>query len=281
VSTVYQKWGVFALWAILGILTFLSFGSTFRSLLDVWLHSEEFSYGILIPALAAYLIWTRRKSLRNSKAATWNVGLLIAMVGCALQVEASWSGTLLLSGLAFVVTSIGVTGFLWGRRRLDIAAGPLALLVLMVPLPSYVVDELSWHLQSIASTVSGTVLSFLGVPVYQDGNLLKLPNYVLEVKNACSGSRSIFALLALACVLGLSTKRRFWVRTALILVAPVLATGANVIRIVGTGLIAREWGNVAANESLHTAWGVAVFLIAAMGLFGVNRLLREALWKSA
>ena len=38
--------------------------------------------------------------------------------------------------------------------------------------------------------------------LYQEGNLLNLPNYVLEVREACSGSRSIFALIALALILG-------------------------------------------------------------------------------
>jgi len=207
--------------------------------------------------------------------------LFLTGLGCGLQVLASRSGTLVASGIALILTLIGAIGFICGKQRLARVAGPIALLVLVVPLPSYVVGEFSWHLKSVAGATSGGILGFLGVPVYLDGNLLHLPNYVLEVKQACSGSRSIFALLALACVLGLSTNTKFWARTMLVAAAPCLAIGANVIRIVGTGLIARKWGSVASSESLHAAWGIAVFLIAVLGLLGVQSLLRWATCKDA
>lgn len=262
------------LWsAAIGLLVF-SFGRFFMLLWSTWLHNEEFSFGILVPVIAGYLIWARRGELSSSESSSWTAGWLIAAAGCGLQVLASRSGTLLLSGLALVMILIGATGILWGKKRLRITAGPTALLALMVPLPPYVVGEMTWHLQSAASSLSASILGVLGVPVYQDGNLLLLPNYMLEVKAACSGSRSIFALVALAFVLSLSVKSKVWIRVILVLAAPVLALTANVIRIVGTGLLAWGWGNLAANEALHTAWGIAVFLIAVLGLIGIHRLLR-------
>jgi exosortase len=148
--------------------------------------------------------------------------------------------------------------------------------MLMIPLPAYVAGELSWHLQGLASTISSTTLRLLGTPVLQEGNLLKLPNYVLEVQQACSGSRSLFALIALALLLGLSATRKWWIRVLLVAIAPALAVGANIVRIVGTGLIARRWGALAAEESLHMVWGILVFVIAVLGLLGFQRLLRWA-----
>jgi exosortase len=170
---------------------------------------------------------------------------------------------------------IGITGFLWGLDILKICAGPLALLILMVPLPSYAVGQVTWYLQLMASTVSANILQRLGVPVFQEGNLLRLPNYVLEVKQACSGSNSILSLVALALVIGLNGEQKWWKRALLVLAAPVLAIAANVMRIVGTGLIARQWGNLAANDSLHAGWGVAVFLLGVLGLLGIQNLLRN------
>ena len=102
---------------------------------------------------------------------------------------------------------------------------------------------------------------------------MKLSNYILEVKQACSGSRSIFALAALALMLGFGLERKWWIRVLLLAAAPILAILANVIRIVGTGLIASRFGNIAADEMLHTVWGVLVFTIAVMGLFGFQRFL--------
>jgi len=56
----------------------------------------------------------------------------------------------------------------------------------------------------------------------------------------------------------------------------VLALGTNIVRIVGTGLVARQWGELAANESLHAVWGIIVFIIAVMGLLGFQRFLQWA-----
>lgn len=246
------------------------------TLVRKWLDEPEFSYGIVIPIIAAYLLWVRRAQLREQRIAGRSTGLAMVLLGCGLQVVGSLSGTLLVSGIALVFTLLGILLYLGGASHFRIAALPVAILILMVPLPSYAVGQVSWYLQEGASTISSSALRLLSVPVYRDGNLLNLPNYVLEVKQACSGSRSIFALLALALILGFSIERKWWARILLVAAAPLLAVGANIVRIVGTGLIARQWGALAASESLHAAWGVIVFLVAVMGLLAFQRFLQWA-----
>jgi len=262
--------------ACLVLVILLTYGGFFRSVWHAWSKDTEFSYGGLVPLLVGYLIWLRRKTLLALEKQGWTPAILGVIAGCGIQVLASSSGTLILSVLSLVVTLISSIGFLWGRTCVRVVALPLSMTVLMVPVPSYLADEITWRLQVAASAASSVILRFLGVPVYQDGNLLRLTNYVLEVKEACSGSRSIYALLGLALVLGLTTEKRWWVRLSLLGAAPMLSLSANLIRIVGTGIIAYQWGNLAANESLHTVWGVLVFMIAVLGLFGIQRLLRWA-----
>jgi exosortase len=228
----------------------------------------------LIPLIVAYLLWNRRIEFQQNKASGNSSGLVVVLAGCGLQLLGSLSGTLFMSGIALVACVIGVVLWVWGSGSAKAVLAPVTILILMVPVPSYAVGQVSWHLQAEASTVSTAVLRLLSVPVYQDGNLLNLPNFVLEVKQACSGSRSIFALFAVALILGMSVERKWWARLLLVITAPVLAVGANIIRIVGTGLIARFWGGLAANESLHTFWGILVFVIAVAGLFGVQRILQ-------
>lgn len=264
------------LWTILGAVLAFQYATFATALSKVWFSDQEFSYGLVVPILVVYLIWMRRNELREATKTTWTAGLAIAAAGSCLRILAALTGTLISSGVALAVSLIGIAAFLWGRQVMRIVAFPLALLVLMVPLPSYVSGQFTWNLQQLASTFSANVLGTLGVPVYQEGNLLNLPNYVLEVREACSGSRSIFALIALALILGLTVDRKWRVRIALVLAAPVLAVATNVIRIVGTGLLAWRFGSVAANESLHTVWGVAIFLMAVAGLVAFQRFLQWA-----
>jgi exosortase len=264
------------LWVALVLLSGLVFLESFKMAAHIWLNDDDYSFCLLIPLMVGYLLWRRRRQFLDRTILEWRPGLLLVVLGCTMQIVASRSGALLLSGIAFVLIIFGVVGLLWGRERLSQVAGPLCLFLLMIPLPSYVVGEFSWYLQSAASSGSRVALGFLGVPVFQDGNMLHLANYILEVKQACSGSRSTLALLAFALVLGLVAKSNFLTKASLVLAAPLLAVGTNVIRIVGTGLIARRWGSLAANESLHEAWGILIFMIAVSTLLGLDGLLRKA-----
>lgn len=260
--------------ACLAIAILLAYLGFIRSLWSVWGSQTEFSYGALVPILVVYLIWNRREALGTIETENWTPSIFGVIAGCAIQVLASFSGTLVLSSLSLAVSLIAAVGFLWGKKILRVLSLPLSMLLLMAPVPTYLADDITWKLQTAASAASSTLLRLLNVPVYQDGNILVLANYVLEVKQACSGSRSFFALLGLALVLALTTEKRWWARVLLIGAAPVLSVAANLIRIVGTGIVAYQWGNVVANESLHWAWGVVVFMIAVFGLFGFQKLLK-------
>jgi exosortase len=231
----------------------------FANLITVWVGDAELSYGALIPPVVAFLIWSRRDQLRKATESGWNFGLLITLVGCVLLIMANLSSNLLLGSLALTASAIGLIGFVWGKEKLRITAAPLSLLILMAPIPSYLLGELSWYLKVASSAVSSGVLRVLGIAVYQDGNLLRLPHYILEVREACSGTRSVFALIALSAILGVGSDLKLWKKIALLASAPILALVGNIIRIVGTGLLAVHFESLVANESLHLAWGIAVF----------------------
>jgi exosortase len=267
-----------ALGAVLTALFLLSFTPFMKVLAETWISDTEFSYGMLIPVIVVYLIWRRRDEfeLKGAPRIPSFLSFVLVVAGCALQIVASLNGTLLISGAAFSVTLIGIFGFLCGRHCLKVLAMPLSFLVLMVPLPSYVLGTIGWNLQMKASSISSAILEFVGVPVYQEGVLLRLPNYALEVKQACSGLRSIFALLTLALVIGLVTEKKWRARILLIVITPILALGANIVRIVTTGFLAWHFGGLALDEWLHTILGIGVFLATVLALLGFQKILRWA-----
>ena len=106
-----------------------------------------------------------------------------------------------------------------------------------------------WDLQVAASTISAGLLSFSGCQSTRMEIYCSCRFHTLEVQEACSGSRSICALLAMTFVLGMTLEKKWRIRIALILAAPLVAIATNVIRIAGTGLIAWRFGAIAANES--------------------------------
>jgi exosortase len=150
---------------------------------------------------------------------------------------------------------------------------PLSFLLLMIPLPAILFNQVAFPLQLAASQAGEAAISLAGVPVLREGNVLRLPAQTLEVVEACSGLRSLISLIMLGIVLGYFTDRRTWARTAIAVAAVPIAIIANAIRVAGTG-IASEWVSPAAAEGFfHTFSGWLVFVVAFSGLLLVQQVI--------
>ena len=92
---------------------------------------------------------------------------------------------------------------------------PWAFLLMMIPIPDLVLNQITFPLQLLASQVAATVLPVFGVPVLREGNVINLAAMPLEVAEACSGIRSLMSLFALAIIYGYLLEKRLWVRWVL------------------------------------------------------------------
>src|SRR5260370_12985656 len=103
--------------------------------------------------------------------------LIVGQMGAELFLSRS---SLLLVLAGFVVLFFG-----WNHFRA--ALFPWATLLLMIPIPSIVFNQITFPLQLLASKVSATVLPVLGVPILREANVINLPSTALEVAEACIG----------------------------------------------------------------------------------------------
>jgi exosortase len=94
--------------------------------------------------------------------------------------------------------------------------------------------------------------------------VLFLPNYALEVVEACSGIRSLMSLVALAIAYGYFAEKRLWVRITLVMLMLPIAVASNALRVVGTGLLTYFFGPRSAEGFFHAFSGWVVFLAALM-----------------
>ena len=191
-----------------------------------------------------------------------------------------WAAGLLGSELFLTrVSLVGVIGgtvwFVWGQRHARILAFPILFLVLMIPLPSIIFNQIAFPLQLVASQVGETAIAAAGIPVLREGNVLHLPARTLEVAEACSGIRSLVSLLFMAIVLGYFTDLRTSGRVVLTLAAIPIAILANAARVAGTGL-ASEWiGPAAAEGFFHTFSGWLMIVVAFGALLLMQQLLSQ------
>ncbi len=113
--------------------------------------------------------------------------------------------------------------FLFGWGRLRVLAFPIAFLLLMIPIPAIIFNQIAFPLQIFASRVGESALELSNIPVLREGNVLILANTTLEVAEACSGIRSLVSLITLAIVFGYFSDPRPWVRTLIALAAVPIA----------------------------------------------------------
>jgi len=242
-------------------------------LVHQWANDDDYTHGFLIVPLALYFVWERRERLTALPIAPslWGAGLL--GVGLLMLVLGSVGAELFLQRSSLVVVLAGLVWLILGASILRQLLFPLAFLVFMIPLPAIVLNAVAFPLQRFAAQSATFCMQLAGIPVLREGNTIVLSNTTLEVVEACSGIRSLQALLALGAVYGYFTQKAVWKRWALVALSIPIAIAANAFRVAGTGFLAHFVGPEAAQGFYHTFAGWLVFAVAFVLLLGAGTLL--------
>jgi len=249
----------------------------FARLAQDWMNDDNYSHGILIVPLALYFVWERRQALADSPQASSWLGLPVIATGLGLLVAGLLGAELFLPRVSILFTIAGSVLFVLGWRALRILAFPIAFLLLMIPIPAIIFNQIAFPLQLLASQVGEAGLNVAGVPVLREGNVMILAHTTLEVAEACSGIRSLISLLTLGIVFGYFTDPRGGVRVAIAAASVPIALLTNGLRVAGTGIAAHYIGPEAAEGFFHTFSGWLVFIVAFILMFMVTRLLLRLL----
>ena len=203
------------------------------------------------------------------------IGLLAICGALALVIVGRLGAELFLTRVSLLVIVAGAVLFLHGWHHLRVLTFPILFLLLMVPLPAIVFNQIAFPLQLLASRVGTAGIQACAVPVLREGNVIVLADTSLEVAEACSGIRSLVSLLTLGILYGYFTDPRPWMRAVIALSTVPIAIAANAARVTGTGVLAHYYGVEAATGFFHTFSGWLVFVVAFLLLFVVSRLLER------
>lgn len=270
-----KRHAIAALTCLAGIV-WLYFG-VLSSLVRQWASDDNYSHGFFIIPLAVYFAWERRDQLSRAATNPHTAGLFLIAASLAVFVAGNLAAELFLARISIVGVVAGIVLFVWGPAHLKQLAFPIAVLVLMVPLPTIVFNQIAFPLQLFASRIGEVAIASAGIPVIREGNVLELPNSTLAVAEACSGIRSLISLITLALVLAYFSERRPLARTVIVLSAIPIAVLANAARVAGTGFASHWFGARAAEGFFHTFSGWLVFAVAFVGLVIVQQLV--ARWR--
>jgi exosortase len=240
-----------------------------------WTHDDNYSHGLLIVPLAGYFVWERRQGLQQAALRPSVLGLIVVVGSLALLVAGILGAEFFLSRVSLIGVVAGAVVFLFGLGHLRLLVFPLAFLLLMIPIPAIVFNQIAFPLQLIASKVGVAIMEAFQVPVLREGNVIVLAATTLEVAEACSGIRSLISLLTLGIVYGYFTDKRWWVRATIAALTIPIAIVANGLRVAGTGVLAHHYGVEAALGFFHTFSGWLVFLFAFVLLFAIVGALQR------
>jgi len=272
------EWGPVAL--IGALLVMLYHGIAVKLVTD-WYELPDFSHGFLIPFFVAFLIWdNRREFQRTALAPSW-AGTVLVVLGLFALLIGRLGADLFFQRISFVVLIAGLVWTLLGKPMLRRSVFVLFVILLAIPLPTILFNQITFPLQLRASQFASDILPLLGVPVLRDGNIIQLPAMPLEVAEACSGIRSLMSLFTVAVIYGYFLERATWRRVLLALSSLPIAVTANVARIVGTGLCVQYWDPVKAMGFFHEFSGWLMFLVSLGCLYLVHMTMQIMAGKEA
>ena len=226
---------------ITGLLCVLYYRVAVKLVYD-WYTLPDYSHGFLVPFFAAFLIWDKRKVLSTTPIKPTWFGLVLVVFAIGVLVLGVYGVELFTARMSFVFLLTGLIGTFFGWAMVRALRFPLLVLILAIPFPAIVFNQITFPLQLLASRIASDILPLLGVPTLHEGNVIELPIMKLEVAEACSGIRSLMSLFTLAVFYGYFLERTTKRRIILALASIPIAVTANVVRIVGTGLCVQYSG---------------------------------------
>jgi exosortase len=249
----------------------VAFWAPLRSLVQLALASDEYSHILIVPFISIVLVWMRRERLfqtlepnRSSAAVLFCVGALLGAFGwrsASLSAGGDWLGLAILGFLCLIWAGFL---FFYGASAFNAGLFPLLFLLLIVPLPGFLLDRFIVWLQVGSADVADWAFQLSGTPVLRQGLVFALPKVTIEVAKECSGIRSTQALLITCLVAGHLFLRTNWRRTVLLAAAVPVLILKNGVRIATLTLLAVHVDPSFLTGRLHRDGGFVFFTLGML-----------------
>ncbi|MEO8199306.1 MAG: exosortase/archaeosortase family protein [Gemmatimonadota bacterium] len=242
-----------------------------------WWNDPEAGHGLLLFPISLWLAW--RAGLRPGRMPNVILGTGMIVVAVAVRYLSGLAAELFTMRCSMILALAGVITFFWGFRQVLHWWLPFALFTLSVPIPAVLTNALAFPLQLKASSMGASLLEFRHVPVKLMGNVILLPGRQLFVTEACSGLRSLTALLSLGVLVGGLWLKYPVSRILLVLITLPVAILVNAFRVFLTGFLVFYVSPEMGEGFMHMSEGwllfVIAFLILGLVTWGVSLIERR------
>lgn len=270
------------------ILIILPFAWLWFRLIDnlrlQWTTDPQYSYGLVVPLLAAGLLlrrWQRFSGnaipTREIKNSVWLVTLVVFLIVLYLPARLLEEAVPEWRPIGWVLAFQTIILTLYGIFLLKGCAGvaryafPICFFLTAVPWPTLFEQPIIQHLSRINAAMVVNVLSAIGVPAIQHGNVIEVKTGMVGINDACSGIRSLQSSLMISLFLGEFYFLKWPRRIFLILAGFAVAMFFNLCRTSILTYVAAKKG-IDAVAQYHDETGVTILLACTATLWGVSYL---------
>ena len=263
-----KLWFLFSGWVVLSLLLFLS---PVLALVRLALSQDDNSHLVIIPVISAALLYLERDKLPSQPSSDKILaGSFLLLAGAtALGLDYGAGSTvagLQLSGRILALALVWTAGFafLFGKAAVRTAYFPFLFLLLMVPIPNFLLDRIIFLLQQGSAWIAGVLFDIAGVPALREGLVFHLAKVSIEVAKECSGIRSSMALFIVALLVAHFRLRNFWNKVFFVVFGLFLMILKNGVRIATLTLLAVYVNPDFLFGRLHHQGGVVFFVLALL-----------------
>jgi exosortase len=238
--------------------------------------NSEDAHGALIPLVVLVLFWWKRRELLALPARPWGPGLVLLAAATLLHVTGYLLQQPRVSAVALFGGMYALIGVVWGPAWLRASWFPMVLFAFSVPVGS-LIQGMSFPLRVFVTRLAvGVCGGVLGVPVARDGTRMFAVDgsYMFEVDAACSGVKSLIAIVAFAFIYAMVGFKAPWRRLAILALAVPAAILGNVIRLMSIVVAAETFG-AKAGTFVHDELGLLPYIPAFAALLAAGHFLAE------
>jgi exosortase len=262
-----------ASYALTAVMFVLLFAKPATLMFDAWWNDPNSGHGLLLAPLSLYFAW--KSGIVEGSKPQRVLGAAILIFAVLFRYAADLAAELFVMRGSMLMALAGLTVWYAGFRQLLHWWLPFTLTALSIPIPDVILNTVALPLQFMASKIGAGLLKWRDIPVMMTGNVIRIPGQELFVAEACSGLRSLTALLSLGVLLGAMFLQKWPTRVVLLLLAIPVAIVINGIRVFMTGFLVLFVSPEMGEGFMHTSEGMVMF----GGAFLIISLVAWALGK--
>jgi len=258
--------------AVIASLCFV-YWNLLKTLLPLYLDSEGYySHGFFMPLTACYAIsrnWS--KLVKTPVKPSWWALIPLAILVVLLR-PAIGASLLALMSVMLIFSMLAGVWFVAGWRWMVGVASPICYLLLGLPVWSMAINTYTNPLQLLSTRVAFYMLKLTQFSPMQDGTVIHLDHFNLDVGVPCSGLKLIVALSAFTWFFMMIARLKPWANLLLAGLVLPMALFFNGLRIAMIGGVGEVYGD-AAGHQFHDYSGYIMLLICFFSFYKIARWL--------